>query len=99
MAALFVGAPTVVLEMFDPREWLRLVQEHRVTVSGRMFPLPSPFFVLATQNPIEQEGTYSLPEAQLDRFMFFIHVDYPTKADERRIARETTGASPAPPVG
>jgi MoxR-like ATPase len=75
---------------------LEAMQEHRVTVSGRMFPLPSPFFVLATQNPIEQEGTYSLPEAQLDRFMFFIHVDYPTKADERRIARETTGASPAP---
>src|SRR5688572_28608470 len=75
---------------------LEAMQEHRVTVSGRMFPLPSPFFVLATQNPIEQEGTYSLPEAQLDRFMFFIHVDYPTKADERRIARETTGSSPAP---
>src|ERR1044071_876276 len=75
---------------------LEAMQEHRVTVAGRMFPLPSPFFVLATQNPIEQEGTYALPEAQLDRFMFFIHVDYPTKTDERRIARETTGASPAP---
>src|SRR4051812_40780776 len=75
---------------------LEAMQEHRVTVAGRMFPLPSPFFVLATQNPIEQEGTYSLPEAQLDRFMFFIHVDYPTKADERRIARETTGGAPAP---
>ena len=58
---------------------LEAMQEHRVTVSGRMFPLPSPFFVLATQNPIEQEGTYSLPEAQLDRFMFFIHVDYPSR--------------------
>ena len=56
---------------------LEAMQEHRVTVAGRMFPLPSPFFVLATQNPIEQEGTYPLPEAQLDRFMFFIHVDYP----------------------
>jgi len=75
---------------------LEAMQEHRVTVSGRMFALPSPFFVLATQNPIEQEGTYSLPEAQLDRFMFFIHVDYPTKAEERRIARETTGGAAAP---
>lgn len=71
---------------------LEAMQEHRVTVAGRMFPLPSPFFVLATQNPIEQEGTYSLPEAQLDRFMFFIHVDYPSLLEERRIARETTGA-------
>lgn len=74
---------------------LEAMQEHRVTVAGRMFPLPSPFFVLATQNPIEQEGTYSLPEAQLDRFMFFIHVDYPSRDEERRIARETTGAPPA----
>jgi MoxR-like ATPase len=73
---------------------LEAMQEHRVTVAGRMFPLPAPFFVLATQNPIEQEGTYSLPEAQLDRFMFFIHVDYPSLEEERRIARETTGAAP-----
>ena len=73
---------------------LEAMQEHRVTVAGRMFPLPSPFFVLATQNPIEQEGTYSLPEAQLDRFMFFIHVDYPSVEEERRIARETTGTAP-----
>src|ERR1043165_1366338 len=72
---------------------LEAMQEHRVTVAGRVFPLPSPFFVLATQNPIEQEGTYSLPEAQLDRFMFFIHVDYPSRDEERRIARETTGAA------
>src|ERR1051325_9557227 len=72
---------------------LEAMQEHRVTVAGRVFALPSPFFVLATQNPIEQEGTYSLPEAQLDRFMFFIHVDYPSLEEERRIARETTGAS------
>ena len=75
---------------------LEAMQEHRVTVSGKVLPLPSPFFVLATQNPIEQEGTYPLPEAQLDRFMFFIHVDYPTMEQERRIARETTGAAPAP---
>jgi MoxR-like ATPase len=73
---------------------LEAMQEHRVTVAGRVFPLPSPFFVLATQNPIEQEGTYALPEAQLDRFMFFIHVDYPNLQEERRIARETTGAPP-----
>lgn len=74
---------------------LEAMQEHRVTAAGRIFHLPAPFFVLATQNPIEQEGTYSLPEAQLDRFMFFIHVDYPSEAEERRIARETTGG-PAP---
>ena len=58
---------------------LEAMQEHRVTVAGRFFPLPAPFFVLATQNPIEQEGTYPLPEAQLDRFMFFILVDYPSR--------------------
>ncbi|MGI8966252.1 MAG: AAA family ATPase, partial [Limisphaerales bacterium] len=74
---------------------LEAMQEHRVTVAGRFFPLPSPFFVLATQNPIEQEGTYALPEAQLDRFMFLINLDYPTLEQERRIARETTGAPPA----
>ncbi len=74
---------------------LEAMQEHRVTVAGRIFPLPAPFFVLATQNPIEQEGTYALPEAQLDRFMFFIHVDYPSMLEERRIARETTGGPPA----
>lgn len=75
---------------------LEAMQEHRVTVAGRFFPLPCPFFVLATQNPIEQEGTYALPEAQLDRFMFFILVDYPNLGEERRIARETTGVPPAP---
>src|ERR1041385_3735481 len=75
---------------------LEAMQEHRVTVAGRVFNLPSPFFVLASQNPIEQEGTYSLPEAQLDRFMFFIHVDYPNRVEERRIARETTGGAPEP---
>ncbi len=76
---------------------LEAMQEHRVTASGRTFSLPSPFFVLATQNPIEQEGTYSLPEAQLDRFMFFIHVNYPSLAEERRIARETTGGNTPKP--
>src|SRR5262245_56764820 len=74
---------------------LEAMQEHRVTAGGRLFPLPQPFFVLATQNPIEQEGTYALPEAQLDRFMFLIQVDYPNLDEERRIARETTGAEPA----
>src|ERR1035441_7535619 len=73
---------------------LEAMQEHRVTVAGGFFRMPAPFFVLATQNPIEQEGTYPLPEAQLDRFMFFIHVDYPSEAEERRIARETTGGAP-----
>lgn len=75
---------------------LEAMQEHRVTVAGRFFHLPVPFFVLATQNPIEQEGTYTLPEAQLDRFMFFITVNYPSLQEERRIARETTGAAPPP---
>ena len=72
---------------------LEAMQEHRVTAGGRVFPLPLPFFVLATQNPIEQEGTYTLPEAQLDRFMFFIVVNYPSLEEERRIARETTGSA------
>ena len=74
---------------------LEAMQEQRVTVCGRTTDLPLPFFVLATQNPIEQEGTYPLPEAQLDRFMFLIHVDYPGLAEEKRIARETTGSAPA----
>ena len=70
---------------------LEAMQEHRVTAAGHTYDLHPPFFVLATQNPIEQEGTYPLPEAQLDRFMFLIHVDYPAEAEEGRIARETTG--------
>ncbi len=70
---------------------LEAMQEHKVTVSGRTYTLAQPFFVLATQNPIEQEGTYPLPEAQLDRFMFFIKVDYPSAAEELIIARKTTG--------
>ena len=57
---------------------LEAMQEHRVTAAGHLYQLPSPFFVLATQNPVEQEGTYPLPEAQLDRFMFLIHVGYPS---------------------
>jgi MoxR-like ATPase len=70
---------------------LEAMQEHRVTVAGRTYILDSPFFVLATQNPIEQEGTYPLPEAQLDRFMFMISVDYPSREEEIAIARTTTG--------
>jgi len=72
---------------------LEAMQEHRVTVAGRTFELEQPFFVLATQNPIEQEGTYPLPEAQLDRFMFMIGVDYPSRDEEIAIARTTTGAA------
>ncbi len=70
---------------------LEAMQERKVTVMGQSHSLPEPFFVLATQNPIELEGTYPLPEAQLDRFMFLIEVDYPTEDEEMRIARETTG--------
>lgn len=69
---------------------LEAMQEQRVTVSGNTFSLESPFFVLATQNPIEQEGTYPLPEAQLDRFMFNLWLDYPSEADEVAIVRGTT---------
>ncbi len=69
---------------------LEAMEEHRVTAGGQTFPLPEPFFVLATQNPIEQEGTYPLPEAQLDRFMFEIRIDYPTKTEEMDIVRATT---------
>jgi MoxR-like ATPase len=72
---------------------LEAMQEHKVTVAGRTYTLDSPFFVLATQNPIEQEGTYPLPEAQLDRFMFMIGVDYPSRDEEIAIAKTTTGQS------
>ena len=72
---------------------LEAMQEHRVTVGGESRPLPEPFFVLATQNPIEQEGTYPLPEAQLDRFLFNITVDYPKREDEIGIYRAETGAA------
>jgi MoxR-like ATPase len=69
---------------------LQAMQEHEVTSSGVTFPLPRPFWVLATQNPIEQEGTYPLPEAQLDRFMFSVEIDYPSLSEEVEIARTTT---------
>ncbi|MCG8652602.1 MAG: AAA family ATPase [Pirellulales bacterium] len=70
---------------------LEAMQEHRVTVLGKPYDLDEPFLVLATQNPVEQEGTYPLPEAQLDRFMFLIELDYPSEAEEIQIARTTTG--------
>ncbi len=72
---------------------LQAMQEQCINAGSHTFKLDPPFFVLATQNPIEQEGTYPLPEAQLDRFMFLIHVDYPGYEEELRIARETTGGA------
>ncbi len=74
---------------------LQAMQEHHVTVAGTRHDLPRPFHVLATQNPLEQEGTYPLPEAQLDRFLMEIDVDYPDRAAERKILFETTGAEEA----
>ena len=74
---------------------LEAMQERHVTVGERTLPLPAPFFVLATQNPIEQEGTYPLPEAQLDRFLFNITVAYPDEAEEREIIRRVTGPAAA----
>jgi len=72
---------------------LEAMQERKITVGGNDYPLPDPFFVLATQNPIEQEGTYPLPEAQLDRFMFMIAVDYPSADEERQIMKMATGVA------
>jgi MoxR-like ATPase len=72
---------------------LEAMQEHNVTVLGKAFRLEPPFLVLATQNPVEQEGTYPLPEAQLDRFMFLIELDYPSEREEIEIARTTTGGA------
>ncbi len=71
---------------------LEAMQEHKVTAGGHTYPLDEPFFVLATQNPIEQEGTYPLPEAQLDRFMFMVRVDYPSLDEELEIMRRTTSS-------
>ena len=69
---------------------MQAMQEREVTVAGRTYKLDEPFFVLATQNPIEQEGTYSLPEAALDRFMFMIYIDYPSAKEEHMIVKQTT---------
>jgi len=77
---------------------LEAMQERQVTVGGVAHKLPNPFFVLATQNPIEQEGTYPLPEAQLDRFMFNIRVRYPSEQDEFEIVRRTTSKTSAEPA-
>ena len=74
---------------------LQAMQEHQVTVGGQTYSLPEPFFVLATQNPIEQEGTYPLPEAQLDRFMFELRVGYPSQSEEEAIVEQTTGSRSA----
>ena len=73
---------------------LEAMQEHQVTLGGETFPLPEPFLVLATQNPIEQEGTYPLPEAQVDRFMLKLHVTYPGKDMEKEIMRRMSGKEP-----
>jgi len=75
---------------------LESMQEHSVTASGQTYKLDEPFFVLATQNPIEQEGTYPLPEAQLDRFMFTINIDYPSRDEEVSIVQMTTGSHENP---
>src|ERR671937_1801770 len=69
---------------------LQAMQEHQVTAGGTTYPLPDPFFVLATQNPIEQEGTYPLPEAQLDRFMLELRVGYPSRDEEEQVVSATT---------
>jgi len=74
---------------------LQAMQEHQVTAGGTTYHLPDPFFVLATQNPIEQEGTYPLPEAQLDRFMLELRVNYPSRAEEEAIVEQTTGTARA----
>lgn len=72
---------------------LQAMQERMVTAAGETYTLPAPFFVLATQNPIEQEGTYPLPEAQLDRFMFELRITYPSRSEEEAVALRTTGAA------
>ena len=74
---------------------LEAMQEHQVTAAGRRYPLEEPFFVLATQNPIEMEGTYPLPEAQLDRFMFNVVIDYLPEDDEVAVVQRTTSGRPA----
>jgi len=75
---------------------LEAMQEHQVTAAGTRYPLPEPFFVLATKNPVEMEGTYPLPEAQLDRFMFDINIDYLSEDDEVAVVTRTTSTKPEP---
>src|SRR6185437_5791891 len=76
---------------------LEAMQERQVTIGEQTYPLPAPFMVLATQNPLEQEGTYPLPEAQIDRFMMKVIVDYPTRAEERTILDAMATTEPLPP--
>src|SRR5580765_2095705 len=76
---------------------LEAMQEHQVTAGGKLHKLPQPFFVLATQNPIEMEGTYPLPEAQLDRFMFNVNIDYLPEDEEVAVVLQTTAREPEPP--
>lgn len=73
---------------------LEAMQERQVTIGEKTFNLPTPFLVMATQNPIEQEGTYPLPEAQVDRFMLKVVVNYPKKEEEKLIVRQNIGAAP-----
>lgn len=79
--------------------FLEAMQERQVTIDGKSYPLPRPFLVIATENPIEQEGTYPLPEAELDRFLFRWILDYPTEEDERQILRTRSGPEPESPIG
>lgn len=79
--------------------FLEAMQERQVTIDGKSYPLPRPFLVIATENPIEQEGTYPLPEAELDRFLFRWLLDYPTEENEREILRTRAGPEPESPVG
>ena len=74
------------------------MQERQVTIGDTSYPLPEPFLVLATQNPIEQEGTYPLPEAQVDRFMLKLVVGYPSKQEEQQIIRQNTQGLTVPPI-
>ncbi len=78
---------------------LEAMQERQVTIGDTSHPLPSPFLVLATQNPVDQEGTYPLPEAQVDRFMFKVRVDYPNREEEREVMRRMAGEAPPPIEG
>ena len=76
---------------------LEVMQERQVTIGGETHPLPAPFLVMATQNPIESEGTYPLPEAQVDRFLFKLLVDYPTVGEEAAVVGRAIGAAAAGP--
>ena len=85
-----VAAINVLPSFVSQAALLEAMQERSVTVAGHHYKLELPFYVLATQNPIEQEGTYPLPEAQLDRFMFSIHLEYPSFKEEVEVVKNTT---------